>query len=132
MVSESENMKIMSENVKRSVLTSKYSGGSHNLGDPNDKSLRKVETEVLIPQKMRQKAKEEKCSEEVKEFAKCCTDSSYLMVIKCRDQNSALKACLTKWYTDEKFKELCTQEYIEERSAYRRTGIKQGNLHRAV
>lgn len=35
------------------------------LGDPNDKRLRKVEKDVLIPQKMRDKAREEKCVKEV-------------------------------------------------------------------
>lgn len=36
------------------------------IGDPDDKTLRKVEEEILIPQKMRDKAKNEKCIEEVK------------------------------------------------------------------
>lgn len=35
------------------------------LGDPDDKSLRKVETEILIPKKMRDKAKAENCLSEV-------------------------------------------------------------------
>jgi len=33
-------------------------------GDPNDNTLRKVETEVVVPQRMRDKAKE-KCATEV-------------------------------------------------------------------
>ncbi|PSN34477.1 COX assembly mitochondrial protein [Blattella germanica] len=48
------------------LLSSKIGGGPHGLGDPLDKSLRHVEIEVLIPKKMREKAREEKCSEEVK------------------------------------------------------------------
>lgn len=105
---------------------------------------------MLIPQKMRDKAKEMKCAQEVTgnsnvfqryytysnmlcntvvyvfisiDFSNCCKDSSFLMVVKCREQNAALKSCLMKWFTDEKFKEECTQEYLEERSQYRRTGI---------
>lgn len=35
-------------------------------GDPDDKSLRHVETEILIPQKMKEKAKKERCAKEVK------------------------------------------------------------------
>jgi COX assembly protein 1 len=35
-------------------------------GDPLDRSLRNVETEVLIPKKMRDKARDEKCTEVVK------------------------------------------------------------------
>lgn len=34
-------------------------------GDPDDKHLRNVEKDVLIPQLMRDKAKQEKCVEEV-------------------------------------------------------------------
>lgn len=35
-------------------------------GDPDDKTLRRVEKEILIAQKMKEKAKTEKCSPEVK------------------------------------------------------------------
>jgi COX assembly protein 1 len=35
-------------------------------GDPEDRSLRNVEADVLIPKKMRDKARGEKCTEEVK------------------------------------------------------------------
>lgn len=105
---------------------------------------------------MREKARDEKCVQEVKgncnalrkyfyahlnmlcniqifisEFSECCKDNSYLMVVKCRKQNSVLLECLTKWYQDEKFKGECTQEYLQERSEYRRTGIpmeKKGRI----
>ncbi|KZC14875.1 PREDICTED: COX assembly mitochondrial protein homolog [Dufourea novaeangliae] len=97
--------------------------GPHGLGDPNDYSLRKVEEDVLIPQKMRDKAREQKCVKEVEEFSQCCKDASYFMGFKCREQNSALKLCMEKWYCDEKFKEECKQEYLEERKQYRITGV---------
>ncbi|XP_076233212.1 COX assembly mitochondrial protein homolog [Calliopsis andreniformis] len=113
----------MKDNVEHTVLPAKLGGGPHNLGDPNDKSLRKVEKEVLIPQKMRDKARTEKCSEVVKEFSDCCKKNRYLMVIRCRGENSSLRECLGYWFNNEKFKEECTQEYLHERSEYRRTGI---------
>ncbi|XP_050347413.1 COX assembly mitochondrial protein homolog [Nymphalis io] len=108
-----------------SVLPKKFSDGPHGLGDPDDRSLRKVETEVVIPKLIREKAKTEKCIPEVEDFSKCCKDSSVFMVIKCRNENSALKSCLSKWYHNEEFKKLCTEEYLKERSEYRRTGIKK-------
>lgn len=92
-------------------------------GDPDDVSLRKVETEVMIPKKMREIAKAEKCTDEVDKFSKCCKDNGFLMVAWCRNENSALKSCLTKWYQDESFKQRCTKIYLQERSEYRRTGI---------
>lgn len=102
----------------------------NRLGDPNDKSLRKVEIDVLIPKKMRDKAKDEKCVEQVKNFTDCCKNNSLLMVIKCRKENAALKACLTRWYEDEDFKNLCKEEYLEERTQFRRTGIRQKEAQR--
>jgi hypothetical protein len=46
-------------------------------GDPLDRSLRNVEIEVMIPKKMREKAKEEKCSDEVKGKFHQCTDPNH-------------------------------------------------------
>ncbi|XP_062549249.1 COX assembly mitochondrial protein homolog [Armigeres subalbatus] len=98
-------------------------GGPHGLGDPNDRRLRKVELEVLIPKIMRERAKTEKCIPEVKEFETCCKESKLLMVVKCRKQNEALKECSLRWYNNEQFKSECTEIYLAERSEFRRTGI---------
>lgn len=95
------------------------------LGDPDDRSLRKVELEVMIPKLMRDKAKSEKCTKEVGEFEACCKDASLLMVVKCRKENSALKDCLSSWYRNDSFRQLCTEEYLKERSEFRKTGIKK-------
>ncbi|XP_055539147.1 COX assembly mitochondrial protein homolog [Wyeomyia smithii] len=98
-------------------------GGPHGLGDPNDRRLRKVEIEVLIPKIMRERAKTEKCVEEVRQFEVCCKDTGILMTIKCQTENKALKACSLKWYNDEQFKAECREIYLEERAEYRRTGL---------
>ncbi|XP_036325506.1 COX assembly mitochondrial protein homolog [Rhagoletis pomonella] len=94
-----------------------------DLGDPNDKSLRKVEVQVLIPRIMRDRAKQIHCSKEVQEFEACCKANSLIMVFACRNENSALKSCLSKWYNNDEFKDECKQIYLEERSEYRRTGV---------
>lgn len=107
-----------------SVLPSRYGKGPHGLGDPDDLSLRTVEKEVMIPKKMRDIARIEKCVKEVEKFTECCKESSVLMVLSCRKQNSALRSCLEHWYQDPDFKERCKKEYLQERSEYRRTGIK--------
>ncbi|KAL6260127.1 hypothetical protein P5V15_007664 [Pogonomyrmex californicus] len=93
------------------------------LGDPNDKSLRKVEKDVLIPKLMRERTKSEKCVAEVK-------DSGLLHVIKCREENDRMKKCMERWYYDQDFIKECTEQYLEERSEFRRTGIpkKQKNI----
>lgn len=95
------------------------------LGDPNDRSLRRVEREVLIPKIMREKAKAEQCNPVVKAFESCCKEYSLLMVALCRKQNDELKTCLGIWYKDENFKKECTEIYLKERAEYRTTGIQK-------
>ncbi|XP_055681784.1 COX assembly mitochondrial protein homolog [Lutzomyia longipalpis] len=115
---------------EENVQSSRYTSGPKQLGDPDDKSLRKVEIEVLIPKIMRDRARAEKCTEEVAAFESCCKDKGLLMVISCRKENDKLKNCLTKWYQDEVFKSECRQIYLDERTEFRRTGImkKHRNL----
>ncbi|XP_051262820.1 COX assembly mitochondrial protein homolog [Dicentrarchus labrax] len=88
--------------------------------------LRHVETDVLIPKMMREKAKEI-CAEKVEAFNHCCKESGFLMVLKCREENAALKECLTIHYKDPKFFEECKQEYIREKLEFEQTGIPAKN-----
>lgn len=81
--------------------------------------------EVLIPKIMRDRAKTEKCTAIVADFEKCCKGAGIAMVVKCRTENTALKECLAKWYKDEDFVKECTEIYLNQRSEYRRTGIRQ-------
>ncbi|MBN3305499.1 COXM1 protein, partial [Amia calva] len=84
--------------------------------------LRHVEKDVLIPKRMREKAKE-RCVEKVEAFNHCCKESGFLMVLKCREQNAALKECLTTYYKDPVFYEECKQEYLQEKAEFEKTGI---------
>lgn len=107
------------------MLPPTASGGPHNLGDPDDLTLRKVEREILIPKKVRDKTRDEKCVEEIKVFSECCKAAGLLMTFKCRPETKVMNSCLERWYHDEDFKKICTEEYLQERSQYRRTGIKK-------
>ncbi|KAK7873930.1 hypothetical protein R5R35_012944 [Gryllus longicercus] len=117
-------MSMEQNETEKGVLPKKLGGGPFGLGDPDDRSLRKVEVEVLIPKKMREKARVDNCAIETEAFNKCCKDASLAMVIKCRKENAALKDCLGRWYSNEAFKQQCTEEYLQERSEFRRTGKK--------
>ncbi|CAG7821208.1 unnamed protein product [Allacma fusca] len=97
----------------------------HGVGDPNDKSLRKVEKDVCIPKIMRDKAKTTKCVAEVDAFTECCKNSNFFMVFKCKKQTNDMKECLTRWYQDDEFRKICEQEYLDERTEFRRTGIRK-------
>ncbi|XP_023026183.2 COX assembly mitochondrial protein homolog isoform X1 [Leptinotarsa decemlineata] len=120
----------MENTEKKQTVFSRYCNGPHALGDPDDLFMRKVEMNVLIPKKMREKARVEKCFKEVEEFTECCKNTGLLMVVKCRKENSSLKECLVNWLSNDQFKEECTQEYLAERSEYRRTGISRNKTQR--
>ncbi|XP_067147587.1 COX assembly mitochondrial protein homolog [Apteryx mantelli] len=93
-------------------------------GTAENSKLRHVEKDVLIPQIMRERAKE-LCSNKVQAFTKCCKETGLLMVVKCRQENTALKDCLVSYYTDPAFYEECKTEYLKQREEYRATGIKK-------
>ncbi|EFN86307.1 Uncharacterized protein C3orf68-like protein [Harpegnathos saltator] len=100
-------------------------------GDPNDRSLRKVEKDVLIPKLMREITRAEKCANEVNDFNECCVNFGLRMIIKCRKENAQMKTCMEKWYYNDDFIKECTEQYLNERSEYRRTGIpKKGRNKR--
>ncbi|XP_016353869.1 COX assembly mitochondrial protein homolog isoform X1 [Sinocyclocheilus anshuiensis] len=88
--------------------------------------LRHVEKDVLIPKMMREKAKE-RCSQLVDAFNSCCKDAGFFMVFRCREENAALKECLTLHYQDPAFFEECKQEYLREKREYEQTGIPAKN-----
>ncbi|XP_068008992.1 COX assembly mitochondrial protein homolog [Melanerpes formicivorus] len=93
-------------------------------GAAENSKLRHVEKDVLIPQIMRDRAKE-RCSDKVQAFTRCCQETGLLMVVKCRKENSALKDCLVGYYSDPLFYEECKTEYLKQREEYRATGIKK-------
>ncbi|MEE6466112.1 hypothetical protein FKM82_006841 [Ascaphus truei] len=80
---------------------------------------------------MREKARV-LCSENVQAFTKCCEQSGFLMVVKCRDENAALKECLTAHYNNPAFFEECKQEYLKEKAEYLRTGISSKKRQQKV
>lgn len=88
----------------------------------DEPQLRHVETDVLIPKMMREKAKQ-RCAQLVDAFTVCCKDAGFFMVFKCREENAALKECLTRHYQDPEFFQQCKQEYIQEKLEYERTGL---------
>lgn len=72
---------------------------------------------------MRDRAKKEKCVEEVKAFTECCRENSLMMAFKCQEINEAMKRCQTKWYSNDQFKNECTEMYLDQRKQYRLTGV---------
>lgn len=57
------------------------------------------------------------------EFNKCVLEYGFKMVVKCREENEKMKACMKEWFYNDDFIQECTEQYLSERSEYRRTGI---------
>ncbi|CAF3321549.1 unnamed protein product [Rotaria socialis] len=112
------------------VSAGRYRGGPHGLGDPDDKTLRKVELEVSIPGIVRDRAHREKCHYFIDEFGKCGEQHGFWAVAKCRKEVKAMNECLAKWFNNEKFREECTQVYLDERTQYRETGVHTKQIKR--
>ena len=116
----------------KTVLPQHLAGGPHGVGDPNDKTLRKVETNTLIPKKVRELARTEKCNIQNMEFAKCAKDAGLLMPFNCRKARDDLYQCMEQYYNNPEFVQKVTEEYLAERSEYRRTGIGEKDKKRAA
>ncbi|XP_069504883.1 COX assembly mitochondrial protein homolog isoform X1 [Ambystoma mexicanum] len=65
-------------------------------------------------------------------FTKCCSETGFLMVVKCREENTALKDCLTAYYKDPAFYEECKTQYLKEKEEFQRTGIPSKQRHQKV
>ncbi|CAF1228582.1 unnamed protein product [Rotaria sp. Silwood1] len=112
------------------VSAGRYRGGPHGVGDPNDKSLRKVELEVCIPGIIRDRAHREKCHQLIDEFGQCGEKHGAWSFLKCRKEVKAMNDCLAKWFHDENFREECKEIYLTERTHYRETGILTKTIKR--
>ncbi|KAL8165425.1 UNVERIFIED_CONTAM: Mitochondrial aspartate/glutamate carrier protein [Gekko kuhli] len=64
-------------------------------------------------------------------FTKCCKDTGFLMVVKCREENAALKECLTAHYTNPAFYEECKAEFLKQREDFRK-GIRPAQKEQRI
>ena len=104
----------------------KASGGPRGLGDPNDRSLNKMEEDPLIPQRMMDIAKTVLCKDLCREFDKCVDQQgAVMMFLNCQQQKESMMGCLKDKFGDPELHSAVTEEYLNERSHYRTTGIKQ-------
>ena len=66
----------------------------------------------------------ELCPEAVKTFSDCTQTHGFHMVYKCTEERDKLCECIKGWTESPTFREAVTEEYLNERSHYRQTGIK--------
>ncbi|KRX16340.1 COX assembly mitochondrial -like protein [Trichinella nelsoni] len=90
--------------------------------DPNDLTLRHVERDTVIPKRVQERVKKEKCKEFYDSLSKCFSQNGFTRIWRCYDERDKLNECLLTWYYNPEFVQECTQQYLNDRSEYRRTG----------
>ena len=78
----------------------------------------------MLPQRMRDTARTDLCQDYVKGFTECTQKHGFSMITSCLKERDALVACIEKWVETPEFKERMAEEYLNERSHFRETGIK--------
>ena len=121
--------------------------GPKGLGDPNYRGLTKMETDPMIPQRMRDEARTSLCTEAHKAMIECGKDAvngkenyeislkklsfpsifgfyfqGLAMPFKCTKERDGIVECISMWLDNDDFREGITKEYLNERSHYRETG----------
>eukprot|EP00092_Neocalanus_flemingeri_P106708 GFUD01136934.1.p1 GENE.GFUD01136934.1~~GFUD01136934.1.p1 ORF type:complete len:166 (-),score=38.95 GFUD01136934.1:195-692(-) len=105
---------------------SQASGGPRGLGDPYDRTLNKKEEDPLIPQRVMDISKTVLCKELGDELDQCIWDQgAVMMFFRCVEQRDSSNLCLTTNFGDPELHAAVKEEYLNERSHYRTTGIKQ-------
>ncbi|XP_040577065.1 COX assembly mitochondrial protein homolog [Lepeophtheirus salmonis] len=107
------------------LLPSHMYNGPLSLGDPNYRGLSKMEEDPLIPQRMREIVRTIHCLDESNKFDECGKEhGGFKGIIACQEPCNQMKECIAKYFHDTEFRNMVTEEYLNERSHYRQTGIK--------
>merc|ERR1711973_1018446 len=106
--------------------------GPLKLGDPFYRGLTKMETDPMLPARMRDTARSELCTDVVKSFTECTQRAGFGLVYACRKERDDLVACIDTWMQSPDFKDQVTEEYLNERSHFRETGVKTKRYHRGT
>jgi len=94
------------------------------------RDLSRMEEDPMVPQRMRDITRTQLCTEEVRAFSECSRREGLFMAINCREEKDWMVACQQRWMEKPEFVAAVTEEYLNERSHYRQTGIKQKRYER--
>ena len=84
----------------------------------------------MIPQRMRDISRTQLCGDQVREFSECSKREGFAMVWRCREEKDCMVECQKEWFDKPEFVAAVTEEYLNERSHYRQTGVKQKRYNR--
>ncbi|WKY03145.1 hypothetical protein Q1695_016446 [Nippostrongylus brasiliensis] len=117
--------------VRKTILPHYSSAGPHGLGDPDDRTLRRIEADVIIPNRMNAHIEREDCHEQYLGLVSCMRKEGAVKGLKlCKPALADFNQCKYVKFHDTEFRERITEEYLQERSEARRTGLttKQRNI----
>ncbi|PAV82449.1 hypothetical protein WR25_16267 [Diploscapter pachys] len=105
----------------RKTMIGRYGG----IGDdPNDRTLRKMEADVLIPNEMNKVIEREECRKDYLGLVECMRrEGSAKGLYKCKPELDIFNKCKSEKFHDPAFREEITEKYLNERAAARRTGM---------
>uniref|UniRef100_A0A0N5C149 COX assembly mitochondrial protein n=1 Tax=Strongyloides papillosus TaxID=174720 RepID=A0A0N5C149_STREA len=119
--------------VKKTILPHHFAAGPHNLGDPEDRTLRRLEADVIIPNRMNKQIEKVECNAQYMDMIACLREVGAIKGLsKCQLPLEVFNKCKAKFFNDLDFRARMTDEYLKERSEARRTGKteKQRELER--
>ncbi|CAJ0598479.1 unnamed protein product [Cylicocyclus nassatus] len=110
--------------VKKTILPGYSSSGPHGLGDPDDRTLRRIEADVIIPNRMNARIEKVECHEQYMNLVNCMREKGGVKGLKlCKPELGVFNHCKFLMFNDVDFRERMTEEYLRERSEARRTGM---------
>ncbi|CAI5445913.1 unnamed protein product [Caenorhabditis angaria] len=110
--------------VKKNIMPHYSAGGPHGLGDPDDRTLRKIEADVIIPNRMNAHIEKNACNESYLGLITCFRkDGAVSGLNTCKPALEIFNRCKYERFHDPEFRAKITDDYIRERSEARRTGM---------
>ncbi|CAD5229291.1 unnamed protein product [Bursaphelenchus okinawaensis] len=109
--------------ARKSMLPYESVSGPYGIGDPNDRSLRKIEADVLIPNLMNKQIEKTECRKEVEDLVACMRKEGGAMGLKrCDLPKDILNGCKKDKFHDPAFRHRMTEMYLNDRRNARLTG----------
>ncbi|CAB3402470.1 unnamed protein product [Caenorhabditis bovis] len=110
--------------VKKNIMPHYSAAGPHGIGDPNDRTLRKIEADVIIPNRMNARIEKVECNETYLGLVQCFRkDGAVSGLNTCKPALELFNRCKYEKFHDPEFRAKITDEYLNERSEARRTGM---------
>ncbi|KAH7720706.1 Protein F01F1.2 [Aphelenchoides avenae] len=109
--------------VRKTMLPEQAASGPKGLGDPEDKTLRKMEADTLIPKMMNHEVEDKLCREQFMALADCLLrEGQPYGLWRCRKPRDVYNDCKVAMFADPAFRQRKTEEYLAKRTKSRETG----------